>query len=212
MGVNKMSSNKLIQKDAIHVVIDIETLARSQDILEGRSCPVLEAAFVTVKQKNGRFEIDRCLARSFNITYQKYWGIDYTCPDTLKRHLEKNNDNYQAMIKSCEKAPHDAFFHFLSDLHYYLSLSIHNQKNIHYWSMGKDFDYPILDALAHAQNITTPWQLDYGFTRIHCLRDIIAWEGFDRSSAVNSNPHRALEDALYEANVLCQLLDQKMRR
>ncbi len=205
-----MGINKLIQKDAIHVVIDIETLARSQDVLEGRSCPVLEAAFVTVKQKNGRFEVDYHISRSFDLEDQKARGIDYICPITLGWHRNKNADNYQAMLKACNESDPATLDFFLAYLQSYLFLPHHNLENTHFWAMGKDFDYPVLDALFHEYKLIPPWQLDYGFARIHCLRDIISWEGFDRSSVVNSNPHRALEDALYEAEILCRLLDQKM--
>ena len=71
------------------------------------------------------------------------------------------------------------------------------------WSWGKDFDFPILSM--HAEKLGV--KLPYRYTDVHCIRDLWQSQNPDaKESPTRHAKHRALEDAIAEAEVLQECL------
>lgn len=68
--------------------------------------------------------------------------------------------------------------------------------NCHYWSKGKDFDFPILRKFLNIFGCKEPWTRH----NIHCLRDLAMWANVEWPTP--SEKHNALSDAMDGLTVL----------
>ena len=71
--------------------------------------------------------------------------------------------------------------------------------NCHYWSKGKDFDFPILRKFLNTFGCKEPWTRH----NIHCLRDLAMWANIEWPTP--SEKHNALSDAIDGLTVLEQV-------
>jgi hypothetical protein len=73
------------------------------------------------------------------------------------------------------------------------------QYEVHMWSQGKDFDFPITENLAEACGE----KVQYAYSRVHCLRDLVWLNPKTRiQRGKDTDHHRALPDAVFEAQQL----------
>ena len=72
------------------------------------------------------------------------------------------------------------------------------EPDSHFWSRGKDFDFPILVNAFSSQGLQTPW----GYRNTHCLRDMEMLLPEYKLSNTGYVKHDALQDAYYEQKLL----------
>lgn len=182
-----------------HIVIDIETLGILETLIDQGSCIVLEAAFVVID----KLQITHQFTTAFNVKNQQDQGIKGLNQDTRNwwRKPEMQS-KYAALQKDCNEATEQNVHMFCSELRQHC-------QQARYWSLGKDFDYPILGAFLRKYNHQAPWLSGFNFTRTHCIRDLIYYTGFNKKSIPNTDAHRALPDAIHEATILIEILKNK---
>ncbi|MBS7837355.1 3'-5' exoribonuclease domain-containing protein [Wohlfahrtiimonas chitiniclastica] len=189
-----------------HVVIDIETLGTVTSMLKKGTCPILQAAYTVVKYypKDSQWRLMGGAGFTFSLGNQNEFDA---CADTVNWHMSKNNENYVSQLKASLDAQLDSADYFRQSLEA-INIEAKNEgKELHFWSRGKDFDFPILTSYAMQNNFTYPFMRDFGFTRTHCLRDLEKFFGIDGKQFKNTNPHDAMHDADQEARVLCHWLN-----
>lgn len=69
---------------------------------------------------------------------------------------------------------------------------------LHMWSQGKDFDFPIIDWALSQTGLKAPW----AYSRVHCLRDLVWLNPAARLQGKQENKHDALADAHWESQQL----------
>lgn len=190
----------------IHVVIDIETLGTVASMLKKGTCPILQAAFTTVKYypEDSQWRLSAGDCFTFSLGNQNEMDA---CADTVNLHITNNNENYVSQLKASLDAQLDSADYFRQALEYLHEQAKSEGKELHFWSRGKDFDFPILTSYAMQNNFTYPFMRDFGFTRIHCIRDLEKFFGIDGKQFKNANPHDAMYDSNQEAKVLCHWLN-----
>lgn len=193
--------------NSIHIVIDIETLGTVDSLLRLGGCPILEAAFSVVQYINGKFDIAYSESATFNLKEQltKRQCID---EDMVKWH-KNHNPNYILQSKRSRNESIAHPFHFESSLKYICARAGFRYQNVHFWAKDKDFDFIILRAYAMQFGAEYPFLKGVHRSRIHCLRDLIYFSGFDEISIKNPNPNDALSDAITEAKILVAILNQE---
>ena len=190
----------------IHVVIDIETLGTVASMLKKGTCPILQAAFTTVKYypEDSQWRLMGGAGFTFSLGNQHE---NHACQETVAWHIEHNRDNYISQSKASIETHLDSADEFRKALESIYIEARNEGKELHFWSRGKDFDFPILTSYAMQNNFTYPFMRDFGFSRTHCLRDLEKFFGIDGKQFKNNNPHDAMYDSEQEAKVLCHWLN-----
>lgn len=182
-----------------HIVIDIETLGTLETLIDQGSCIVLEAAFIVID----KLQITHQFTAAFNIKNQQDHGIKGFSKDTVNWwHKPEMSSKYVALKKACDEATEQNVHMFCSELRQHC-------QQARYWSLGKDFDYPILGAFLRKYHHQAPWLSGFKFKRTHCIRDFIFFSEFKKKSVPNADAHRALPDAIHEATILIEILKNK---
>lgn len=189
----------------IHLVIDIETLGIVQSLAKKGTCPILEAAFATVEYIDNQWMVTISGENTFSLGNQFEEHAD---KETIEWHSTKNKENYVEMLRASLESPLNVADGFSNSLEAINDMAKESGKEVHYWAQGKDFDYTILSAYAVQNNFTYPFMRDFNFTKTHCLRDLIAFTGH-KTSIKNNRPHRAHDDAVFEASVLAEILNSR---
>ena len=78
------------------------------------------------------------------------------------------------------------------------------------WVKGASFDYPILKSLFNDYNVKVPWN----FRNESCIRSFLNvkpknFEAEFRKNNPNNVVHNALDDAIYQVNLLNYILNPK---
>lgn len=188
----------------IHVVIDAETLGTVASMLKKGTCPILQAAYIEVQYVADQWQIVSGNCATFSLGNQN--ELD-ACQETVNWHTTNNNANYVSQLKASLDAQLDSADAFRQWLEAINARAKNEDKEVRYWSRGKDFDFPILTSYAMQNNFTYPFMRDYGFARTHCIRDLEKFFGIDGKQFKNANQHDAFCDAEQEARVLCHWLN-----
>lgn len=165
-------------KPKAHVIIDIETLSLD------RHAAITEIAAL------GMFGT-HAVGQSFSIkirpsSYDQLPAF-VRDPETIAFHDREN----PFALKECEddgKAVKEA----LQALAEYLAHYSHPYE-LHVWSQGKDFDFPILEHAYKAFDMQIPWN----YRNVHCLRDLVFLNPRSRIQPSKGVKHRALDDVLH---------------
>lgn len=187
-----------------HVVIDIETLGTTQSLAKKGTCPILQAAYTEVQYIANEWQIVNGNCATFSLGNQN--ELD-ACPETVNWHTTHNSENYVSQLKASLDAQLDSADAFRQWLEAINTRAKNEGKELHFWSRGKDFDFPILASYAVQNNFTYPFMRDFGFIRTHCLRDLESFFEINGKQFKNTNPHDAMHDADQEARVLCYWLN-----
>lgn len=182
-----MTAPKTYPKKA-NIVVDIETLATEHN------AAVIDIAAVALYEVEG-------LNRYFNVKIEpsQYLGhAAFSSNNATRDFHEKQNPGY---LQECEdqgltiQEAALALFAFMQ--------SYNDVFELHCWSQGKDFDFPILSNFMKVAELDVPW--NYG--KVHCLRDLVWLNPKCRiHPAPGSVKHKALDDAVFEARQLHEVV------
>lgn len=196
---------KILDKNSVHLVIDIETTGLVETIATKGGCEILEAA-VSVVYWSDFVERWVAVAPSGVIFPDQFKEAEESTVEWYhSSEANKKNMNDMAIARMHAKdAYHDDFKRLIEDIVERYETA-HHCTNAHYWSRGKDFDFPILNAHAAQKGFEYPWM--ESFWNIHCLRDLEYFTGI-KPEAENKHPHRAATDAFHEAKHLALILNK----
>lgn len=183
-----MSTPAKSYKPKRHIVVDIETLSTK------RNAVVIDIAAVAVdwnRPTSNQFQI---YLRDKEQSESGLFDIDSS---TIAFHL-KNDPNF---IDDCNNNG-VIFQEAVQSFADWIQMQS-SDVELHMWSQGKDFDYPILENLFNAAGVKIPW--NYG--RIHCLRDLVWLNPAARLKSEGPTAHKALPDALQEARQLIAVVN-----
>lgn len=195
---------EILNKKAVHLVIDIETTGLVETIATKGGCEILEAA-VSVVYWSDHEDKWKVLAPC-GVTFPQQFreAEESTFEWYHSSEANKKNMNNMAIARMHAKdAYHYDFKMLIEDIVERYEHARH-YTNAHYWSRGKDFDFPILNAHAAQKGFEYPWMKS--FLNIHCLRDLEYFTGI-KPEAENKHPHRAATDAFHEAKHLALILN-----
>lgn len=186
------SSTPRVYKRKLHIVLDAETGSTS------KQAAVYDIGAVTVDYNDPENS-----GVTFNV---KIKPSEYKLSSQFKQdHAtaqfhENQNPGY---LDTCE-AEGVTIAEAVDKLQNWILVFADQGYEIHMWSQGKDFDFPILDHLFEQCLIKSPW----AYSRVHCLRDLV-WlnPGARLKEAQTGGKHQALPDALYEAKQLVAVVN-----
>lgn len=163
----------------VHIVIDLETLSLD------RHGAVIDIAAVMAM---GSFET-QTFRRA--IIPSSYEGTQFEVdPETAAWH-ETNNPGYLAELSSEGVDFQCAAQEFNEWLGAYAA-----NAELHVWSQGKDFDFPVLDYLFKQCGIKAA----YKYRNVHCIRDLLFINPRSRiqpSKEGTPGKHTAMQDAMF---------------
>lgn len=167
-----------VYKPKVHVVLDIETLSTDK-----RAAIVELAAVVAMGSEATTFHV------KIKPTSNRDAGLDID-QATIDWH-EKIHPGYLANTETKGLSLQEAMASFCDWLAPYAA-----NFELHMWSQGKDFDFPIADYAIKLCGLKSPW----AYSRVHCLRDLV-W--LNPGARIKERPadlpqHEALNDALFE--------------
>ncbi|QHJ80704.1 MAG: hypothetical protein [Bacteriophage sp.] len=182
-----MAVPKVYPKKA-NIVVDIETLDTAHN------AATIDIAAVSLYEVEG-------LPRYFNVKIKpsQYLGhAAFSANNATRDFHEKQNPGY---VQECEEIGLTiqeaalALFAFMQ--------SYNDVFELHCWSQGKDFDFPILSNFMKVAELDVPW--NYG--KVHCLRDLVWLNPKCRIyPEAGSVKHKALPDAVFEARQLHEVV------
>lgn len=179
---------------ACHFVFDIETLGIKDD------AAILEIAFVIV-EPNDKRELQKTYSwhRAIDLETQKQYRVGNIELDSLKWWIGKGDvlkqiyetgpDNELSTFEQAYKTIAEVVDHFREKYN----------GNVFFWSRGSDFDFRILNSHIDAI-IGTKDAYPWNFWEIRDIRTIT--NPMITKTNPTSNPHRAAQDALNEADDL----------
>lgn len=168
-------------KPKAHVVIDIETLS-----IDKRAA-IIHIAAVVAYGGGGHNEYSVMLKPS------QYKGTQFELDQDTWNWHEKEHPGYLATCEETGLSIQEAMQGLVDFLADYA-----NEFELHMWSQGKDFDYPIIDWSLTQTGLKAPWT----YSRVHCLRDLVWLNPTSRLQGTQANKHDALADANWEAEQL----------
>ena len=178
------SSSPKVYKPKRHIIIDCETLSTK------RNASVVDIAAIAI-DFNGRpsQEFQTFIRRGEQVEAGHLFHTDEETIDWHNRHdpeflplCENNGVSFQEAMAS------------LNDWILAQELGV----ELHFWSQGKDFDFPILENMLDAAGLKAPWK----YSRLHCLRDLVFLNPGSRLKGSGPVAHKALLDARHEAEQL----------
>lgn len=144
-----MNTTKREKKPYLPIMVDIETLSLS------RHAAIIDIALAPI----GDFgEGKRWLLNPSSYCNHNQFIRD---PETLAFHAS----NKTGLLEDAELVGH-SWQRVAMELHDHLK-GYTGQYELHMWSQGKDFDFPILEFLFTEAGLKTPWK----YSNTHCLRD-----------------------------------------
>lgn len=169
-----------------HIVIDVETLSTK------RNAAVVDLAAVVV-------DFNRSTTDTFQVYIRQaeQHGITSTDPGTVDWHHKQDPE----FLQVCE-ANGITFVQALAEFIGWLQIQ-GDGVELHFWSQGKDFDFPILENLFHIAGYNIPW----AYSRVHCLRDLVWLNPAARIRSNEPTAHKALPDAIFEAQQLAAVVN-----
>ena len=166
-----------------HIVVDIESLSTD------RNAAIIDLGATVVDFNGGQVSQFQTYIRSAEQQDCGKFDID---PGTVDWHTKQD----PGFIDLCESAG-VSFQEAATNFAAWIAAQS-DYVELHFWSQGKDFDFPILENLFKAAGVQVPWT----YSRVHCLRDLVWLNPAARLKEKNPNPHKALSDAVHEANQL----------
>jgi hypothetical protein len=177
-----------------HAVLDLETLHTA------KNAAVVDIAIVIVDFNNPGIH-----GRQFHnsIKPSEYDALEGTGQfsrneDTLNFHYK----NDQLFLADCERLGVS-----IQEAAYAVNDFINEMSQeveLHLWSQGKDFDFPILENMLSQVGMGAP----YAYSRVHCLRDLVWLNPASRIKSEGPVAHKALPDAMHEAKQLIATVNQ----
>lgn len=183
-----------------HIVIDIETLGIKND------AAILEIGLVVVEPNPDTKLLEKTWSwhGSIDLNGQHAKGVGNIEIDTLKWWISKGD-----ILKSIYQrtADNDVYtFEYAFDCISSIVKQFRDKYNnkIYFWSRGTDFDFRILASHINAMcdNAELPWK----YWEVRDIRTITNPLFLPNCPASYSNSHRALDDALNEAeDLICAI-------
>lgn len=163
-----------------HLIVDLEALSLD------RHAAIIEIGAVAQYGTSGN------IASKFSIMIKPSSYNDLPQfvrdPSTEQFH-EKENPGF---LEECEAA--GVSFQEAIGLFADWAASFGKPYDLHVWSQGKDYDFPILDFAFGQFGIKAPWS----YRNMHCLRDLVFLNPRSRiSGGAGEAKHRALDDAIW---------------
>ena len=166
-------------KPKVHIVIDIETLSTDK-----RTAIIEIGAVLAMGTESDKLSLavkpSSFSGKPYDIDVETISWHEKIHTGYLERMEAEGDDIETAMQKFCDWIrPYAENF------------------EVHMWSQGKDFDFPILEYALRTCGHKLPW----AYSRVHCLRDLV-W--LNPVTRLKNRPdelpqHEALSDAMYEA-------------
>lgn len=189
-----MSYTQRAYKPKRHAILDAETLHTK------RNAAVVDMAIVIVDFNNPGIH-----GRQFHISIKpsEYDALEgtgqFSRNEDTKVFHEKNDPEF---LNDCERlgvSIQEAAF-AISDFINEMALGV----ELHLWSQGKDFDFPILENMLEQVGLKAP----YAYSRVHCLRDLVWLNPASRLKSDGPVAHKALPDAIHEAKQFIATVNQ----
>lgn len=162
----------------VHIVLDLETLS-----LDSHAAIIDIGAVVAY----GNFQTET-FSRAIKPSNYMGMGTSFTVEDeTISFHEEKNS-GYLEKLEAEGVGIQEAASEFAEWLKGYAS-----NAELHVWSQGKDFDFPVLANLFRFCGVQHP----YKYRNVHCVRDLLFLNPKARIGTGSSAAHTALADAIF---------------
>ena len=175
-----------VYKPKRHIVIDLECLSVK------KNATVVDVAAVLVDFNFGGIttkEFQAFIRQGEQVESGSVFHIDQNTIDWHNRHDPE-------FLTHCEN--HGVSFQeAMQNLSQWI-LDQTGNTELHFWSQGKDFDFPILENMMEAAGLKHPWKYSY----VHCLRDLVFLNPASRIRSSGPVAHKALLDARHEAQQL----------
>ncbi|MND22547.1 hypothetical protein D3C80_129280 [compost metagenome] len=162
-------------KPKAHIILDTETLSTS------RRAGVVELAAL------GQFGATG-MPKSFYVAikptqYDELKQFDVNM-DTITWHNEQN-PGHLAKLDAEGVSLQEAMNQFLAWIGQFTE-----PYELHMWSQGKDFDFPILEWALQQCGYEPPWK----FRNVHCIRDLLFLNPRSRIGGAKKAAHTAMAD------------------
>lgn len=178
-------------KDAVHLVLDIETCGINP------GCIVTEIGIAIIEQNK---VIDKAFWRLNPSEEIFHLGMTVES-DTAKWWTEFPIEKRENLVNGSNNE-FVSIYQILPIINTFVS----KYKIDYFWGNSPDFDFKILDELINRINdfdkteFKFPWNC---FWKLRDVRTLIRGSGLNNSEIKNINQHNALDDAIYEAEQLC---------
>lgn len=171
-----MSATERKYKPKAHVILDLETLSRS------RRAGIVELAAIGQFGATGQHTPFYKAIRPTQYDSLKQFDAD---PETIQWHNEQN-PGHLAKLDAEGVSIQEALAEFLDWLGQFKE-----PYELHVWSQGKDFDFPILDYAIEQCGLQVPWK----YCNVHCTRDLLFLNPRSRiGGAKRDGHHTAMAD------------------
>lgn len=122
------------------------------------------------------------------------WWLNQS-PDAVSQLLAKGEDGKVNTIE-------DSLLDFSDWIQETTKLA--EPRNINMWAKGSKFDIGILEHAYKQLDLSIPWS----YNSDRCMRSLMEL-GVDVSHIESGTAHNALDDAVYQAKVICEIFKQK---
>ena len=172
-----------------HIILDLEALSLD------RHAAILEIAAVAQHGTHGHIH------STFEVKIKPSSYLDLPQFDrnaaTEQFHMEHNPE----ILEDCE-ANGVSLQEAMERLHVWAS-SYGKPYDLHVWSQGKDYDFPILEYAFEQVGMKSPWS----YRNVHCLRDLVFLNPRSRIGGGSKDAkHRALDDAIWAQKQFMQVI------
>ena len=186
-----MAAAPNMYKPKRHIVIDVETLHTR------RNAAIIDIAAVVVDLNNSANHGAEFSIQIRPSAYDAMTDTEFASnQDTVAFH-HKNDPEFIPFCEAHGVSLQEAAQQFCEWIRTWS-----DSVELHLWSQGKDFDFPILENMIHQTGETIPWAK----SRVHCLRDAVWLNPASRIKTSEPVAHKALPDARFEAKQLQVLI------
>lgn len=187
-------SSSIAYNNAAHFVFDVETLAVSDD------ATILEiGCVVAIPDNNGKLKLQGKLSHAIDLKSQL---DEYHCtidPVTLMWWINKG-DMLKQIYSTKDVFPLDKSLNIITQLVNDVRAA---HDAVYFWSRGPEFDYRIIKNALTRYNMQPFWK----FWELRDIRTISNPLFLDEQHRTINN-HRAVDDALNEANELITVVNK----
>jgi hypothetical protein len=176
-----MVANTTRYKPKAHGVLDIETLSTD------KRAAIVHMAIVIAYGGGGHNQWEAFIKPS------EFAGSQFEIDQDTWNWHEKEHPGYLTMCEERGVTLAEALQGLVAFMADYAT-----EFELHMWSQGKDFDFPIVDWALKNVGLKAPW----AYSRVHCLRDLVWLNPTSRVSGSQQDKHNALSDAQWEAGQL----------
>lgn len=173
----------------VHIVTDIEALS-----LDSHAAIIDIGAAVAY----GNFQPEYFRIAIKPSSYAELGESFAISEETIAFHEEKN-PGYLEQLEAEGVSIQEAASEFNEWLAGYAA-----NAELHIWSQGKDYDFPILAHFFRFAGITPA----YKYRNIHCIRDLIFLNPKSRLGSGQTEAHTALADAVQAKNQLQKIISE----